>query len=149
MELKSISVAELTNHPLFADMCAEYATESGNADIGLSQPNTRFYQTMEKLGRCFCVGVFDGADMVGFAALLLNEHPHYSATIGVCDALFIKREHRRGPVGLRLIRKVRELAKEKGAPGVYFSAPANSRLSTLFARLFQETDRMYWAKSKE
>lgn len=149
MELKTISVAKVTTHPLFGDMCTEYAAESGNADIGLSHPDTRFYQTMENLGRCFCVGVFDGEDMVGFAALLLNEHPHYSTSIGVCDALFVKREHRKGSVGLQLIRKVRELAKEKGAPGVYFSAPANSRLSTLFSRLFKETDRMYWAKSKE
>lgn len=149
MKVKIISVAEVTNNPMFADMCTEYANESGNADIGFSQPNTRFYKTMESLGRCFCVGVFDGEDMVGFAALLLNEHPHYSTNIGVCDAIFIKREFRKGPVGLRLIRKVRELAKEKGAPGVYFSAPANSRLSILFARLFNETDRMYWAKSKE
>lgn len=149
MELKIISVAEVTNNPIFADMCAEYARESGNADIGFSQPNTRFYKIMESLGRCFCVGVFDDGDMVGFAALLLNEHPHYSTNIGVCDAIFIKRERRMGQVGLRLIRKVRELAKEKGAPGVYFSAPANSRLSILFARLFNETDRMYWAKSKE
>lgn len=60
MELKIISVAEVINNPIFADMCTEYACESGNADIGFSQPNKRFYQTMESLGRCFCVGVFDG-----------------------------------------------------------------------------------------
>ena len=149
MELKTISFADLISHPLFADMCAEYATESGNADIGLSQPKARFYETLESLARCFFIGVFDDGEMVGFAALLLNEHPHYSMNIGVCDALFIKKEHRKGPAGLRLIRAVQSLAKEKGVPGVYFSAPANSRLSTLFARLFTETDRMYWAKSKE
>ena len=41
------------------------------------------------------------------------------------------------------------LARDKGAVGVYFSAPEGARLSMLFERLFQPKDRVYWAKSKE
>lgn len=149
MKLKAISLNELFDHPLFADLCIEYAKESGNDDLGLALPSTDLYKALEAIGRCFCIGAFDGCDMVGFAVLMLNDHPHYSKTVGICDEIFVKREHRKGLAGLSLIRKVQEVAKEKGVPGVYFSAPADSRLSKLFARLFKETDRVYWAKSKE
>lgn len=149
MKLKAISFNELFDHPLFADLCIEYAKESGNDDLGLALPSTALYKALEAAGRCFCIGAFDGFDMVGFAVLMLNDHPHYSKTVGICDAIFVKREHRQGPAGLRLIREVLEVAKEKGVPGVYFTAPANSRLSKLFARLFKETDRTYWVKTKE
>ena len=149
MKLKAISFSDLFDHPLFADLCIEYAKESGNADLGLALPSTDLYRALEASGRCFCIGAFEGCVMVGFAVLMLNDHPHYSKTVGICDAIFVKREHRQGPAGLKLIRKVQEVAKEKGVLGVYYTAPANSRLSKLFARLFKETDRTYWAKTKE
>lgn len=149
MKLKAISFSDLFDHPLFADLCIEYAKESGNADLGLALPNADLYKSLEAVGRCFCIGAFEGCDMVGFAVLMLNDHPHYSKTVGICDAIFVKYEHRQGPAGLKLIRKVQEVAREKGVPGVYFTAPANSRLSKLFARLFKETDRTFWASFRE
>ena len=149
MKLKAISFNELFDHPLFADLCIEYAKESGNDDLGLAMPSTDLYKALEAAGRCFCIGAFDGCDMVGFAVLMVNEHPHYSKDIGVCDAIFVRKDYRRGPTGLKLIRRVQEMAKGKGLPGVYFTAPAHSRLSLLFAKVFKETDRTYWAKTKE
>lgn len=149
MKLKAISFSDLFDHPLFADLCIEYAQESGNADLGVAVPNSARYLMLEEQGLAVCVGAFEGEDMIGFAAMILSEHPHYSATIVVCDALFIKKEQRKGPAGLRLISKVKEMAKEHGAVGVYFSAPEGSRLSKLFARLFTPTDRVYWAKTEE
>lgn len=149
MKLKAISFNELFDHPLFADLCIEYAKESGNDDLGLALPSTELYKALEAAGRCFFIGAFEGCGMVGFAVLMLNDHPHYSKTVGICDAIFVKYEHRQGPAGLKLIRKVQEVAKEHGAVGVYFSAPEGSRLSKLFARLFTPTDRVYWAKTEE
>ena len=149
MKLKAISFSELFDHPLFADLCIEYAKESGNDDLGLALPSTDLYRALEAAGRCFCIGAFVADEMVGFAVLMINEHPHYSQNVGVCDAIFVRKDYRRGPTGLKLIRKVQEMAKEKGLPGVYFSAPAHSKLSLLFAKVFKETDRTYWAKTKE
>ena len=149
MKLKAISFNELFDHPLFADLCIEYAKESGNDDLGLGLPNTALYEALEGAGRAFCVGAFVADEMVGFAVLMVNEHPHYSKDIGVCDAIFVRKDYRRGPTGLKLIRRVQEMAKGKGLPGVYFTAPAHSRLSLLFAKVFKETDRTYWAKTKE
>ncbi len=149
MKLKAISFNELFDHPLFADLCIEYAKESGNDDLGLALPNGELYVALEGAGRAFCVGAFVADEMVGFAVLMINEHPHYSKNVGVCDAIFVRKDYRRGPTGLKLIRKVQEMAKEKGLPGVYFTAPANSRLSKLFARLFKETDRTFWAQFRE
>lgn len=149
MKLKAISFNELFDHPLFADLCIEYAKESGNKDLGLGLPNTELYKALEGAGCAFCVGAFVADEMVGFAVLMINEHPHYSKNIGVCDAIFVRKDYRRGPTGLKLIRRVQEMAKGKGLPGVYFTAPAHSRLSLLFAKVFKETDRTYWAKTKE
>ena len=149
MKLKAISFSELFDHPLFAELCMEYAKESGNEDLGLALPNTALYEALEGAGRAFCVGAFVADEMVGFAVLMVNEHPHYSKDIGVCDAIFVRKDYRRGPTGLKLIRRVQEMAKGKGLPGVYFTAPAHSRLSLLFAKVFKETDRTYWAKTKE
>ena len=149
MELKTISFAEVANHPAFAALCDEYLAESGNADIGGHCVNTDYYSLLESIGQFFVIGAFKNADLVGFAFLVLNEHPHYSQMIGICDAIFVDKKHRKGAAGLRLIRAVQSLAKEKGVKGVYFSAPEGSRLSMLYAHIFKPTDRVYWAKSKE
>lgn len=146
MELKTLSMSELFGTPCFDDMCAEYASESGNADLGYAIPNKDFYLTLERLGKCFCVGAFNEADLVGFGVLIIQEHTHYSKVVGWCDSIWISKAHRRGYAGVKIIRKMQDIAKEKGAVGVYFSAPDGSRLSMLFERLFQPKDHVYWAK---
>lgn len=145
MEIKTISFTELFNHPDFTAMCGEYLDESGNADIGSALPDKALYLKQESFGTCFCIGAFDRSILVGFAVLTLREHPHYSKTIGACDALFVRKEARKGYAGLKLIRAVQEMGKTKGAAGVVFSAPFGSRLSKLFDRLFVQTDCVYWA----
>ena len=149
MEIKEIPFTELFEYPGFDEFCAEYAKESGNADLGHALPNKDFYLTLESLGKCFCIGAFIGRDLVGFCVLIIQEHTHYSKMVGWCDSIWIGKSHRKGYAGLKIIRKAQELALEKGAVGVYFSAPEGSRLSMLFERLFQPKDRVYWAKSKE
>ena len=148
MEIKEISFADIAEHPAFKDMCDEYAAESGNADIGPAFVNKSIYYALEQSGCCFSIGVYEDGDLVGFAVFFTQEHSHYSALIAICDAIWIAKPYRKGMAGLRLIRRVQLLAKEKGAKGVYFSAPEGSRLSMLFKRLFQPKDRVFWAKSK-
>ena len=149
MEIKEISFTQLFEYPGFDEFCAEYAEESGNADLGHALPNKDFYLTLESLDKCFCIGAFDGPDLVGFCVLIIQEHTHYSKIVGWCDSIWIAKPHRKGYAGLKIIREAQALARDKGAVGVYFSAPEGARLSMLFERLFQPKDRVYWAKSKE
>ena len=149
MKLKTLSMGELFEYPGFDEFCAEYAEESGNADLGHALPNKDFYLTLESLDKCFCIGAFDGPDLVGFCVLIIQEHTHYSKIVGWCDSIWIAKPHRKGYTGLKIIRQAQALARDKGAVGVYFSATEGARLSMLFERLFQPKDRVYWAKSKE
>lgn len=131
---KPISVKEAFTSPNFAELATEYRNESGNPYLP-QKPNREHYENLERSGALFGLGAFDNSELVGFGAFLLINLPHHSELLASFESLFLAKEYRKGTAGLRLIRALRDYAKEKGAVGVYYGCRAGSRLERLFDRL--------------
>lgn len=146
MEIRQIKTEELFSQAGFKRLCAEYALESGNPDLGSGNPCFEHYKRLEEQGILSIVAAFNDEGLIGFAEVSVLTHPHYGKLIGSIGTMWLKKEARKGPAGLRLIRKLMRVAESKGAVGVYCTAPFGSRLELLYERLFKRTDSVFWAK---
>lgn len=146
MEIRKITTDELFSRGEFRRLCLEYADESGNPELGRANPRFEHYKALEAQGILSFIAAFEDDDMVGFAEVSVLKHPHFDRLIGSVGTLWLEKKARKGTAGLRLIRELMRVAKDKGAVGVYCSAPFGSRLERLYERLFRRTDSIFWAK---
>lgn len=137
---KPISVKDAFDAPNFVELATEYRNESGNPHLP-QKPNREHYESLERARVLHSIGAFNGSELVGFGAFLLINLPHHSELLASFESLFLAKEHRKGTAGLRLIRALRDYAKEKGAVGVYYGCRAGSRLERLF-ELLPSVERM-------
>ena len=146
MEIKEISAREVYSSPEFDQIVRDYAQEGGNPDLGNAVPSLEFYDRMEKSGSLRCAAAFDGDRIVGIVFVLATVYPHFGKIVASVESIWLAKSHRAGGVGLRLIRKAQDLARDMGACGVYFGARVDSRLGQLYSRLFTPMNTIFWKK---
>jgi GNAT superfamily N-acetyltransferase len=135
-EVRKITVHEFFYNPNTESLLSAYADECAIAGMPMPKPDFDLYAQMEKVGAYHAFAVLnDDFKMVGFAGLLISQNPHYSALIGTVESLFIAKEQRSGGLGLEMIRALKKFADDKGAVGLFSSAPSNSTLESVYDRL--------------
>lgn len=99
-------------------------------------PNWEAYLDAEDEDRLIVLVAWLGDECVGYAVASLFQHPHYQKLM-VCqqDLLFVVENSRGGQVGARLIKKLRDEARKRGAHHLLMHAKPGSRLMALLPRL--------------
>lgn len=95
------------------------------------------YEALEANGSLLTLVVTnDGGVLIGYSVNFMLTHPHYSdLKIAMNDLLFITKEHRRGRLGLRLIKATEKEAKKMGAKFLIWAAKPNSTFAKLLTHL--------------
>jgi GNAT superfamily N-acetyltransferase len=106
-----------------------------NKNVMKLAPDHARYEAMEEAEVFFTLVASLGDEVVGYSANFLTTHLHYKDCL-VCsnDVLFLKQEHRRGRIGIRLIEATEQFAKECGAHLVMWHAKENTPLELLLRR---------------
>lgn len=92
------------------------------------------YWALEKADALVAFGAFDGAELVGYSLAILGPHLHYNVLYAQHDLLFVRADHRRGTLGLRL-KDITEVAvKARGAKFVVWHAKPGSAFNTILER---------------
>ena len=108
-----------------------------NKRIMVPKPDIEQYQALERAGRLLILAAHapDGA-LAGYSVNFLTHHLHY-ADLRVLsnDLLYVAKAHRRGRLGLRLIRATEARAKDAGAQLVLWHAKPATALDALLPRL--------------
>ena len=124
--------------PLLEEHYAELATVP---DIMLLKPDVERYQTLEAAGNLFAIGMFDthvdGAEtLVGYSVNIVCTNLHYGDLL-MCqnDLLFVRKSHRRGMTGMRLITATERAAKERGVKMMLWHAKPGTTLDRMLPRL--------------
>lgn len=101
-----------------ARACAEVG--QGDMEFDADWP---MYLAQEASGKVFVLTArVDGA-MVGYNIMLLHNHPHYkNARVAQNDAIYVAPEHRRGRVGIGLIKYFEAAMCECGFDKIYYHA---------------------------
>ena len=104
--------------------------ESELTDQG-PNPYLPMYYAMEKADMMIMLGCFEGTVMVGYAIAFVYPHPHYGIVFAQHDVLFVRKDMRRGSLGLRLIHRVKEEAKARGARFICWHAKPGSAMDKI------------------
>jgi GNAT superfamily N-acetyltransferase len=124
--------------PLLEEHYAELATVP---DIMLLKPDVERYQTLEAAGNLFAIGMFDihgnGAEtLVGYSVNIVCTNLHYGDLL-MCqnDLLFVRKSHRRGMTGMRLITATERAAKDRGVKMMLWHAKPGTTLDRMLPKL--------------
>ena len=74
--------------------------------------------------------------VVGYSVNIISPHLHYKDSL-VCynDLLFVSKEKRTSPLGIKLIKHTEELAKQRGAQVMLWHAKQDTPLSKILPRM--------------
>jgi GNAT superfamily N-acetyltransferase len=119
--------------PLLEEHYAELATVP---DIMLLKPDVERYQTLEAAGNLFAIGMFHKEELVGYSVNIVCTNLHYGDLL-MCqnDLLFVRKSHRRGMTGMRLITATERAAKERGVKMMLWHAKPGTTLDRMLPRL--------------
>ena len=147
--VRRIKVEDILCAPNSKEILDAYWRECALPAFGEAKPDLSGYKQMEKSGFLKAVGVFDGEKLVGGSYIVLTKLGHYSKMSAAVESLFVLPEARKKGAGTKLLREIRALAKESGAPGVFISAPVGSQLERLGrAAGWQNTNTVFFVESK-
>lgn len=143
--IRPATVAEVFAAPNVDELLAEYARESSVAGLPSAVPNRDLYAGLEATGFMHVIGAFDGELLAGFLVLVVTINPHYSQILAVSESYFVASEYRKSGAGLQLLAVAENLAKQKGAVGMFVSAPVESRLARVMPGVgYRETTRAFF-----
>lgn len=127
IEIREATVDEMLSNAgqLFAAHWDEIAL---NKQVMVLKPDEARYRAMEASGGLLILGAFIDGELAGYSVNFVIHHLHY-ADLCVCsnDLLFIAKPHREGGVGIRLMRRTEEVARERGARLVLWHAKPTRR----------------------
>lgn len=132
-DIRPISVSACLDAAATLTLAHQTETEPGMSNDG-PHPMTHVYAALEQAGGVVAFGAFDGEEMVGYSVAILGPHLHYSYLYAHHDALYVRPDHRKGSLGLRLIRATEAESKMRGAVCVTWHVKPNSKLESILNR---------------
>ena len=109
------------------------------------KPDTPRYLAMEKANMLLILAAYEHGQMVGYSLNIVGNHLHYADLVYAHnDLLFLHKDYRNTPIGLKLIRQTEKAAKERGARLMLWHAKEGTSLDKIMPRLkYNVQDIMY------
>lgn len=145
VSIRQCCASDLEQAPEFGALVDEYALEAARADLGGIRVQVGQYKQLEAIGMMRFVAAWRGAELVGFATVMVAIVPHYGKPVATTETLFVSSGARAGGAGLAMLKEVELIAKDMGAEGVFVSAPAGGVLSKVLPRTgFRHTNEVFF-----
>ena len=109
------------------------------------RPDVASYEALDAAGRLQVVVAREDGRMIGYVVSVIRPHLHYADVLcGYEDAYFLTKSHRRGMVGVKLLRAAVEHMKRAGVRKAFFMTKAALDMGPIFERMgFTKTDIVY------
>lgn len=108
--------------------------------------NLAVYADLQDSGVMVFLGAFDGDALVGYAGAFFAPNLHYGYLMAVNDAIFVLPEYRKKGYGIRLIREMERVAKDRGAKFMVWQAKMDSPLNKVLPRLGCRAEEINYVK---
>lgn len=134
-DIRPTTYAEVTSSagPLLIEHWAEVAL---NKALMVLAPDEARYLALEASGNFFSLAAFEDEELVGYSGNFIGPHMHYAGLrYANNDVLFVSKEHRNSPLGLRLIRETEAEARRRGARQVLWHGKQNTPLASLLEKM--------------
>lgn len=152
METQSlkIEIGEVDENLLnqLSDMFIEHWDEvAKNKHLMVLKPDVNKYLQLQKAGNLLTLIAYVDNKIVGYSCNIRSPHLHYADLICMYnDVLFIDKNYRATPLGLRLIKRTEEEAKNMGAQLMLWHAKQGSALDKILPRLKCKVQEIMYSK---
>lgn len=110
-------------------------------------PDLERYQRLEAAGALVCVGAFQDGELIGYSFNALSTHTHYrTVLVAHNDLLYLQPEHRRGAVGLHLMRATRDALQARGVRHLLWYAKPETSLDRLLQRTGKQVHEIMYSE---
>lgn len=128
--------------PLLNDHYEEIAQDK---DVIKLNPDYEMYQRLCDAGVMRIITARNETELVGYCICVIKLHLHYKDSLtALNDIFFIKKEYRKGLIGVKLFIKTEEILKKYGVQRVIMNTKIHHDVGAIFDRLgYTETERVF------
>lgn len=126
---------------------AHWHESARNKHLMVLKPDMARYQALEAAGSLLSLVAYVDDQIVGYSVNIVTPHLHYADLLCAHnDVLFIAKEHRETPLGLKLIRETERAARARGANLMLWHAKPGTALSAILPRLGSKVQEIIYSK---
>lgn len=127
---------------LWPEHYAEIAVQKDRMPM---RPDVEAYQALERAGMLQIVVAREDGRMIGYVLSVIRAHLHYADVLcGFEDAYFLTKAHRKGFVGVKLLREAVEQMRRAGVRKAFFMTKVAHDAGAIFERMgFTRSDIVY------
>ena len=131
-----------------SDMFVEHWDEvAKNKHLMVLKPDVNKYLTLQNSGNLLTLIAYCGDKIVGYSCNIKSPHLHYADLMCMYnDVLFIDKAYRATPLGIRLIKRTEEEAKNMGAQLMLWHAKQGSALDKILPRMKCKVQEIMYSK---
>jgi GNAT superfamily N-acetyltransferase len=108
-------------------------------------PDYDAYRRLAQAGMLRCITCRMGGDLIGYIVFTIQPHLHYrSCKTAFEDIYYVKKEFRKGRIGIKLFQYAEKVLKEHGVNRIIMHTKIHLDNSRLFEYLgYKHTDKLY------
>jgi len=130
---------------LFEDHWQEVAK---NKKVMVLKPDYDKYRFLEERGIMRTLVAYEDDVVIGYSVNFIQPHLHYSDLISCYnDIVFLSKEKRNSPVGLKLLRATEKAAKEWGADMMLWHVKEGTSIDSILPRLGYGVQDIVYSKT--
>jgi GNAT superfamily N-acetyltransferase len=109
------------------------------------EPDYDAYRRMYEAGMLRCVTCRNDAELIGYMVFFIAPHMHYkSCKTAHEDVYFVKKEYRKGRIGIRLFKYAEEVLRRIGVQRIVMHTKLHTDNTRLFEYLgYKLTDKIF------
>lgn len=130
------------------EMFAEHWDEvAKNKHLMVLKPDHQAYLNLQANNSLLVLIAYDGDRIVGYSVNIKSQHIHYADLCCMYnDIIFITKDYRATPLGLRIIKRTEEESKKVGAKLMYWHAKQDSALDKILPRMKCKVQEIVYTK---
>ena len=114
------------------------------------KPDEEAYRVLEESGRLVILGAFSDDELIGYSVNLLSNHIHYADVRCLTnDLLFVTKGHRSSTIGMRLIKRTEQEAKDIGVNLMSWHCKPGTALEHILQRQNYNVQDIFYSKEVE
>ena len=109
------------------------------------EPDYETYRRLAQAGILRCITCRADGELIGYIIFSVHGHLHYKSCLTAFeDIYFVKKEYRKGRIGIRLFQYAEKVLKDRGVQRIIVSTKVHLDNSRLFEYLgYKHTDKTF------
>lgn len=143
----SVELVSLIKDEMWPLLERHYQELTLNKEVVKLEVDWTQYESLEKLGMLEAITAREDGLLVGYSVFFVHHHMHYkSLKVASNDVLFLSSEHRKGSIGIRLIKESEKHMRAIGVNKIAWHVKHSLDWSKILVRLGYANEELVLGK---